>query len=263
LTVEREWGTVAHATEHRTNAFSARTEKSVVILKMFEREGGTMKNVHRNPKHAWLGVLIAMTVFLLGTVAASEAQSGVPAAEVVWQHVGRVYLDPSTGKAVWAGYVVHINGIDTSLFSGSPSEATAHFTFTTDVLSLTPIATNGDIALSLVSAGTFNVYYNSNPSGDWSNPASFSSGQLIASFTRKESLFPEFGPVGFHNLSESLVSSRRFTFNGRTYDFKYIVPNGVTFAQTFSTTPLTGTTDYPVAFGGVGVTMAVGKNSGW
>jgi hypothetical protein len=254
---------VAHATEHLVSAFIARTEKSAVNLKMFERQGGTLKKVHRNPKHAWLGVLIAITVFLLGTIAASDAQSEVPAAAVVWQHVGRVYLDPTTGKAVWAGYVAHISGINTPLFNGAPSEATAYFTFTTDVLSLTPIATNGDIALSLVSAGTFNVYYNSNPSGDWSNPARFSSGQLIASFTRKESLFPEFGPVGLHNLSESLVSSQRFTFDGQSYNFKYMVPNGVTFAQTFSTTPLTGTTDYPVAFGGVGVTMAVGKSPVW
>jgi len=60
-----------------------------------------------------------------------------------------------------------------------------------------------------VSAGTFNVYFNSNPNGDWSNPASFSSGQLIATFARKESLFPEFGPIAFHSLSESLSSSHR------------------------------------------------------
>ena len=120
-------------------------------------------------------------------------------------HVGRVYLNPNTGQAVWAGYIVHINGINSSLFNGSPSEATAYFTFSTDVLSLTPMPNNGDMALSLVSAGTFNVYYNSSPSGDWSNPASFTSGQLIATFTRKESLFPELGTVGFHSLSENLV----------------------------------------------------------
>ncbi|HEX8895929.1 MAG TPA: hypothetical protein VF783_21585, partial [Terriglobales bacterium] len=108
------------------------------------------------------------------------AEEGIPAAEVVWQHVGRVYLNPNTGEAVWAGYIVHINGINSSLFNGSPSEATAYFTFSTDVLSLTPMPNNGDMTLSLVSAGTFNVYYNNSPSGDWSNPASFTSGQLIA-----------------------------------------------------------------------------------
>jgi hypothetical protein len=47
--------------------------------------------------------------------------------EVVWQHVGRVYLNPSTGKAVWVGYLVHINEFSSSLFNGSPSVATAYF----------------------------------------------------------------------------------------------------------------------------------------
>lgn len=191
------------------------------------------------------------------------AEEGIPAAEVVWQHVGRVYLNPNTGQAVWAGYLVHINGINSSLFNGSPSEATAYFTFSTDVLSLTPMPNNGDMALSLVSAGTFNVYYNNSPSGDWSNPASFTSGQLIATFTRKESLFPELSTVGFHSLSENLSSSQSFTFNGQTYNFNRMAPYGITFAQFFSTTPLTGVADYPVAFAGTGTTIAVGNNRYW
>lgn len=191
------------------------------------------------------------------------AEEGIPAAEVVWQHVGRVYLNPKTGQAVWAGYLVHINGINSSLFNGSPSEATAYFTFSTDVLSLTPMPNNGDMALSLVSAGTFNVYYNNSPGGDWSNPASFTSGQLIATFTRKESLFPELSTVGFHSLSENLSSSQSFTFNGQTYNFNRMAPYGITFAQFFSTTPLTGVADYPVAFAGTGTAIAVGNNRYW
>ena len=213
---------------------------------------------HWDSRQAMIGVLVALTILLLASATPLEAQEAISAAQVVWQHVGRVYLNPNTGQAVWAGYVVHINGINTSLFNGAPSEATAYFTFSTDVLQLTPMPNNGDMALSLVSAGTFNVYYNSNPAGDWSNPASFSSGQLIATFTRKESLFPELAAVGFHSLSESLLSSHSFTFNGQTYNLKYMVPNGITFAQFFSTTPLSGSTNYPVAFAGTGTTMAVG-----
>jgi len=169
-------------------------------------------------------------------------------------------LNPNTGKALYVGYLVHIDGITNSLFNGSPSEATAYFTFSTDVLSLTPMPNSGNVGLSLVSAGTFNVYYNSSPSGDWNNPATFSSGQLIATFTRTESLFPAIGPIGIHSLSESLLSSQRFTFNGRTYNFSRIAPHGITFAQFLSTTPITGIADYQVAFAGAGATMAVGRN---
>jgi hypothetical protein len=190
---------------------------------------------------------------------AAFAQVGLPASEVVWQHVGRVYLNPNTGKALYVGYVAHIEGITSSLFNGPPSEATAYFTFSTDVLSLTPMPNNGNVGLSLVSAGTFNVYYNTSPNGDWSNPATFSSGQLIATFTRTESLFPAIGPIAIHSLSESLLSSQRFNFSGRTYNFNRIAPHGITFAQFFNATPITGITDYPIAFAGAGATMAVGE----
>ena len=191
---------------------------------------------------------------------AALAQVRTSAAEVVWQHVGRVYVNPNTGKALYVGYLVHIEGISDSLFNGSPSEATAYFTFSTDVLSLTPLPNNGNVGpLSLVSAGTFNVYYNTSPNGDWNNPATFSSGQLIATFTRAESLFPAIGSVATHSLSETLSSSQRFTFDGRTYNFNRIAPNGITFAQFFNTTPIPGIADYPVAFAGAGATMAIGS----
>jgi len=214
---------------------------------------------HWRPGKAMLGVSVVSTILLLGSFAPSEAQEPVPAGQVVWQHVGRIYLNPGTGKAVYAGYVVHLNGISTSLFNGAPSEATAFFTFSTDVLSLTPMPSNGDVALYLVSAGTFNVYYNTNPDGDWSNPNTFSSGQLIATFARHQSLFPEFTPIGIHSLSETLMSSQKFTFNGQAFSFKCIAPHGITFASFFSTTALTtGLTDYPVAFAAAGTTIAVG-----
>jgi hypothetical protein len=126
----------------------------------------------------------------LSTMSRGEKQGGIPANQVVWQHVGRVYLNPHTGKAVWAGYVVHLTGITSSLFNGSPSESTAYFTFSTDILTLTPMPNNGDMALNLVSAGTFSIYYNASPNGDWRDPTSFSNGKLIATFMREESLFP-------------------------------------------------------------------------
>src|SRR5215831_9497213 len=212
---------------------------------------------HWKSGQAMIVALTVLTIALLGTVAPSQAQ--VPAAQVVWQHVGRVYLDPNTGKAVYAGYLVHLNGLPSSLFNGAPSEATAHFTFSTDVLQLTPLPSNGDVALTLVSAGTFNVYYNAVPSGNWNNPSSFSSGQLIATFTREESLFPQMGAFSFHSLSEVLTLSSKFIYNGQKYNLKDIAPNGITFAQFFSNTPLSGVAGYPIAFAAAGTTIAVGE----
>lgn len=201
--------------------------------------------------------LLPNTLFCQAQVASTL--SVTPTNAVVWQHVGRLYLDPNTGKAVYAGYLVHAYGITSSLFNGSPSESTAYFTFSTDVLSLTPLPSNGNMALSLVSAGTFNVYYNTNPNGDWNNPATFASGKLVATFVRTESLFPVIGAFGVHNLSESLQSSQSFYFDGRTQNFNRIAPHGITFAQFADMTPLAGIVQYPVAFSAVGTTTAIGS----
>jgi hypothetical protein len=213
---------------------------------------------NRKSKQVCVWVLAALTLLLFGPFARSEEQEGTLVSQVVWQHVGRIYLNPKTGKAVWAGYIVHINGITSPLFDGSPSEATAFFTFSTDVLTLTPLPNNGNLALSLVSAGTYNLYYNARPDGDWSNPASFSSGKLIATFRRKESFFPQVGAVGFHSLSESLGYSRSFTYEGKDFNFNRIAPHGVTFAQFFNTVPLPGITHYSLVFAGAGTTIALG-----
>jgi hypothetical protein len=48
-----------------------------------------------------------------------------PTGRVVWDHVGRVFLNPNTGQFVYVGYLVGIDPIDGSLFNGPPSESTA------------------------------------------------------------------------------------------------------------------------------------------
>jgi hypothetical protein len=227
----------------------------------------TMKATFQR-KHAPAFALLALTFALAAWHSPVRAQDvtpdtawnsqQTPTGRVVWQHVGRVYVDPSNGKFVYAGYLVHLDPIDVSLFSGSPSESTAYFTFSTGVAQLTPIPSNGDVALDLVSAGTFSVYYNEKPSANWDDPTSFSSGKLIATFQRKESLFAQIGPVSFHALSETLLSSSSFEFDGQNYNFDRIAPHGITFAQFFSTAPGAGTTEYPAAFSGAGTVLAVG-----
>ncbi len=105
---------------------------------------------------------------------AAQKTQQTPTGRIVWQHVGRVFVNPNTGQFVYVGYLVHIDPVDGSLFNGSPSESTAYFTFSTDLAQLTPLPNNNDAVLDLVSAGTFSVYYNTTPGADWSDPASFS-----------------------------------------------------------------------------------------
>jgi hypothetical protein len=221
--------------------------------------------LHQRPAIA----LLALAVVIAGWQRPARAQESMqsaavktqqtPAGKIVWHHVGRVFLNPNTGQFVYVGYLVHIDPIGGSLFNGSPSESTAYFTFSTDLAQLTPLPNNNDVALSLVSAGTFNVYYNATPGADWSDPASFSRGKRIATFHRNESVFEQLGTVSLHSLSETLMSSSNFQFGGQTYNFNRIAPNGITFAQFFSGTPqLDGTADYPATLSGAGTVFAVG-----
>jgi hypothetical protein len=226
-------------------------------------------HAQRNSRHFLFKAIAATALLFLGCLqpiraqkeVPARAQKEVPAAQTVWQHVGRIYFNLQTGKAIYAGYVVRLNGVSESLFNGSPSESSAYFTFSTDVISLTPMAKNADLTPFLVSSGTFNVYYNPHPNGDWGNPATFSSGQLIATFKRNESLFPLFTTFGVHALSETLESSHAFTFNGQTYDMGQMVPNGITFASYFSSVLEYNSMmdDYPNAYAAAGSTIAVGS----
>ena len=176
--------------------------------------------------------------------------------------VGQAFLN-ANGQGQVFGYFTDINGIGSSdtLFNGSPSEQTAFFTFRSNVFSQTPLPLNGDIGLDLVSAGTFDIYYNpstpTTPNRDWSNPDSFSSGQLVAHFMRPESLFVELTQSSQHVLTETLVSSQSFTFNGQRYDFRTLVPGGVTLNEFVSNTGVPGVTNFPVGFAYAGNCLAV------
>ena len=203
-----------------------------------------------------ISILGALALCLsLNVHAQLNNQRGIVASSSVdCYFVGRAYLN-ATGQGQVVGYFTNIKGISGSLFNGSPSEATAFFTFRSDVFSLTPLPPNGDVGLDLVSAGTFNIYYNANPNGDWSDPNTFSDGQLVARFSRNETLFLQMGPVSHHVLTETLLYSQNFRFNNQTYSFSRLTPDGITLNQFVSNTFLQGTTDFPfgLAFAGNGV----------
>jgi hypothetical protein len=226
------------------------------------------------------GWILASFALLGGFCSPAQAQQRhwaearqIPAAAVACYFVGRAFLNAS-GQGQVVGYFTDINGIGASdsLFNGTPSEQTAFFTFRSNVFSLTPLL-NGDIGLDLTSAGTFNIYHNPNPNGDWSKPDTFSGGQPfpgqpIAQFTRPESLFlqvmqsdvanpPPYESIAQHVLTETLVSSQSFTFKGQKYDFSILVPGGVTLNELFSNTGVEGVTGFPVGFAFAGNCLAV------
>lgn len=204
---------------------------------------------------------ICLLAMLAISVFVSQAKGGdrVPASRIAEHAVCRALFAPPAGAtAQVVCYLAFIDGISGSLFSGAPSEATAFFTLRTDTVSAQAI-TNGNIAVVLQSAGTYDVYFNSSPHGDWNNPDSFSSGQHVATFTRTPPLLVNVGTMANGFFSAELTSSQEFTFNGETVDFEHLVPNGITWLLTIGTTPLPPPPGFLFALPFAGSGLAIGN----
>ena len=212
----------------------------------------------------WHRILIsALAMLVMSWLSVAEAQP-IPSSAVACYLVGRFYFNPATGNGEVAGYFAYINGIGDSgsLFNGAPSENTAYFTFHTTI-SISSLPSNGDIIPLLGSPGTYNIYYNRAPKGDWSNPGSFASGQLIAHFSRPEVFLLQFDSFSFlqHTITETLLSSQAFTFpatNGHRYNFNELTPGGITLFNYISNTSLPPAAGFPVVlpYAGHGVAVA-------
>jgi len=203
---------------------------------------------------------LALALFFGGLAAPPEVQAA-GAGSLATNFVGRFYFNPTTLQGFVVGYLPDIAGIAGPLFDGPPGEGTAYFTFRSNVFQFTQLPTNGDLQLFLLSPGTYAIYFNATPMGDWSDPDTFSSGQPIAQFKRPEGLVLEFTDFGNHVIGEDLVSTQPFIFHGH-HDFRSIAPGGLTLFNTLSTTPLPGTgiSGFPLVFPYAGSGIAIGAN---
>lgn len=215
---------------------------------------------------------LALVALIGGLLIPAEAQK-TPTSAVACNFVGRFYLNPISLQGEVVGYFTNIhgifNGMSAPLFNGSPSERTAFFTFRSDVFTLNALPAgelpaNGDLVLFLVSAGKFNIFFHPAPNCDWSNLDTFSNGQHIANFTRPEVLDLQFKSISQHMITETLISSRTFTFKGYNYNFSELVPGGITLFETISNTPLPlpAPTSFSIVlpFAGSGLAVACEKD---
>jgi len=216
-----------------------------------------MLNSH---KKACLGTVAGLAVMLFALSGRPQAQDSAYASWVFGDVAARVFLDPSTGKVQFVGYFADLTGIRQSLFNGAPGEATAVLTFRSNVFTARPLPSNGDVSLTLVTVAKFNVYLNTTPEGDWGNPDSFSSGQLVATFERRgPTMLAQTGPTLAHLLSFKLTYSRDFLVGGTQINLNQFAPHGLTLAAFGSNTPVSGIPGFSIALPWGGYTMAVGR----
>jgi hypothetical protein len=211
----------------------------------------------------------ALGILLLGSLRADDNRNplalraddhATPVGSVAWYQVGRAALNPATGQGFAYGFYTQVAGINSLLFSGAPNVGTAFFTFRSSVYQLVPLPANGDIGVNVVLPDTFNVYVNATPNADWTNPDSFSSGQLVATFSRKQFLLIQQTANSTGTEFAVLTSSQKFTFGGATVDIGSVV-SGATITSVYSNTPLPGVTGFPVglAFAGHAVITGAAK----
>jgi hypothetical protein len=138
-------------------------------------------------------------------------------------------------------YYTMIGDLDLkSLFSGplfgAPviDRAHAHFIWVSDFKAQV-LTDNGKYTLVLIPEGTGTVYYSSNPeSRIWTDATRSTWGDPVAKFVRKASIFQsaDGGVSGTFISSAELVSSKPFPLNGKTFDLKDLIPQGMNCFET-------------------------------
>ena len=149
---------------------------------------------------------------------AGPGEVGVSTSLTAWEFVGQTNQNGADFQGF--GYLTHIDGLpDDALFTTSDptahSEATARFTYyTTAKLTARSVISS---VFVINAAGTFNIYYNDTPHGDFNNPASFNSGTQIAALSvRYQDILNVQAPnkglaTGTADLKQSAVTCSRST----------------------------------------------------
>jgi hypothetical protein len=186
-------------------------------------------------------------------------------ARVAWYVTGRFYEDEDQ-KIQDLGYFLHLGKVEGSLFTGTTlGEATALLTFRSAPFTAQGI-TNGNLAIGLDAVGEFSVYLNPAAGADFADPDSFSRGERIATFRRLTVVAgttlssPALGglAIGMNVFSADLIESTPFKLGGIRYDFRELLPHGITQWGTASENPLAAFSPYTRVVAFTGSAIAAG-----
>jgi hypothetical protein len=198
--------------------------------------------------------VLLVTVALLVPGASLSAAPGAGSSQVFIAFTGgSMWTSATTGTCIWY-FPILGNMPLSSLFApganGSPviDKEHAYFIWVSDWSIQTMFSNAGfkgsNVALAIVPAGTAAIYYSSNPTArDWTDVSKRSTwGIPVAKFVRRAGLFQS--PDNFQltdkfYFSAPLVASRSFTFGSREFDFRDLMPHGITcfeYGQQLSTT---------------------------
>ena len=175
-------------------------------------------------KRRFLAAALGVSAASRGRAQDAQAEARPDAGAIAAQVAGRVLLALDGTVQVYF-YYLFVDGLGSDLFSGPPSERTAHFTLRTDPVR--PVVTfNGDIAHMGFQPGggegLYRIYYNPSPGNrDFTRPDTFAQGAQIAAFRARRTqatLMP--GSHAMVSGTADLASSTEITFRDRAFDVK-------------------------------------------
>jgi hypothetical protein len=200
-----------------------------------------------------LATIVLMGIMLLGCPVALSAGDPAGASQVAIGFMGgSTWTSSSTGICIW--YFPVVGNLDLgSLFvtdsSGKPivDRADSYLIwvsdFSVDVLvASASVGGSGPLFRALGPTGKATIYFSSDPeSRDWSNLSDRRTwGTPVAVFTRELSLVRSDDDLATDTFifSAKLVSSQTFSLNGKRFNFRDLIPHGMTcfeYGKTFTT----------------------------
>src|SRR5450759_3341716 len=157
-----------------------------------------------------------------------------------------------------------IHAVNAPLFDGTPGETTAVMTFRSDLFSVAPLV-NGNVTVPnwpAAPAPVVKFYLNNSPKQDWNQPDSFSSGQLIGSFSGRvgQIAIALTGSTAVVTYSYDWMSTQKFSLGGKMVNLDRLSPGGGTISNYVSAVPVpTGLSDFPSALTSAGTSFVIGQ----
>ena len=194
-----------------------------------------------------LATIILLGILLLGSFASMQAADPAGAGQVAMAFTGgSAYISDTGGVCIW--YPLLLGDLNMEFlfeFDGrapAVDKEHAYLIWVSDFSALPqtpfmlPPSSKGLLTLQLVPTGSATIYFTDVPRlRNWKDLTDRSSwGTPVATFTRQAGIFlsSDGGMSGSMTSSAVLTSSKPFTLNGVTFDFKNLIPNGMTCFET-------------------------------
>jgi hypothetical protein len=190
-----------------------------------------------------LATFVLLGILFLGSFASMQAADPAGASQIVLAFTGgSVYTSDTTGICMF--YPLLLGDFNMEFLfefvDGAPAmdKEHAYLIWVSDFSSLPmkpfslPPAANGLFTVQLVPTGSATIYFTNVPRlRNWKDLNNRSTwGEPVATFSRKAGMFQstDGGWSGSLPISSELLSSKPFKLNGVTFDFKDLMPHGMT-----------------------------------